>query len=113
MNDVNNYRDRLLAMRTRLRRQIESEVDEVRDLTQKPGEQVHLHTHNADMDVDGLDEAVGISHALERRVQTVEDALSRLDREGEALLKNETERERLDALLDTEEFAERFRGPNP
>lgn len=113
MKDVENYRDRLFAMRARLKRQLELEIDEVRDLANKPGEQVHLHTHNADMDVEGLDEAVGISHALERRMQTVNDALSRLDREGEGLLKNEIERERLDALLGTEEFADKFRGQNP
>jgi hypothetical protein len=112
MSDVESYRDRLVAMRTRLRRQIEAEFDEVRDLTNKPGEQVHLHTHNADMDVEGLDEAVGISHALERRTRSVEDALARLNRDGDALLKSEKERERLDALLDTEDFADRLREPN-
>lgn len=113
MKDVEEYRERLLAMRARLRRQISSEIDDVREVIQKPGEQVHLHTHNADMDVEGLDEAVGVSHALERRIRTVDDALGRLDREGETLLKNKKERERLDALLDTEDFAERFRNTGP
>lgn len=107
MTELETYRSRLLAMRDRLRRQIEGEVEEAREAIRKPGESVNLHTHNADMDVEGLDNAVGVGHALERRLATVEEMLTRLDREGEPYLSSE--RERLDAYLDTEEFAERMR----
>lgn len=107
MTQLESYRSRLLAMRDRLRRQIDSEVEEAREAIRKPGESVNLHTHNADMDVEGLDNAVGVGHALERRLATVEEMLGRLDREGDRYLTSE--RERLDAYLDTEEFAERMR----
>ncbi|MBA3316164.1 MAG: hypothetical protein M3552_06545 [Planctomycetota bacterium] len=109
MSKLESYKDRLAAMRDRLRRQIESEVDEARDSIHKPGESNNLRTHNADMDVEGLDEAVGIGHALERRLADVEQILMRLDKEGESVLKDKKERERIDAYLDTEGFAERMR----
>ena len=107
MTELETYRSRLLSMRDRLRRQIDDEVETARESIRKPGESVNLHTHNADMDVEGLDEAVGIGHAFERRLATVEEMLGRLDQEGEPYL--DSDRERLDAYLDTEDFAERMR----
>ncbi|MGC1273900.1 MAG: hypothetical protein WBC44_09350 [Planctomycetaceae bacterium] len=107
MNDVETYLVRLAAMRERLRRQIDDEVEEARDAIHKPSENVNVHTHNADMDVEGLDNAVGVGHALEQRLATVEQMLVRLDAEGESYLKSE--RERLDAYLATEDFADRLR----
>lgn len=107
MNDVETYRSRLATMRDRLRRLIDDEVDEARDAIHKPGENVNVHTHNADMDVEGLDNAVGVSHALEQRLTTVEQMLIRLNADGESYLN--AERERLDAYLDTEDFADRLR----
>lgn len=104
MKDVQDYLDRLREMRSRLVGQLDREIEEVRDSIHKPGEQVNLHTHNADMDVEGLDEAVGVSHALEGRLKSVEGAIGRLTRDGEATLKNTRERERLDALLDLDDF---------
>lgn len=107
MTDVETYRSRLAAMRDRLRRQIDNEVEEARDSIHKPGENTNLHTHNADMDVEGLDNAVGVGHALQTRLETVDEMISRLDKEGDAYLKRD--RPRLDAYLDTEDFAERLR----
>jgi hypothetical protein len=107
VNEVESYVNRLTAMRDRLRRQIDDEVEEAREAIRKPGESVNLHTHNADMDVEGLDNAVGVGHALERRLATVEEMLGRLSGEGESYLASD--RERLDAYLDTEDFAERMR----
>ena len=107
MKELDSYRGRLIAMRDRLRRQIDDEVEEAREAIRKPGESVNLHTHNADMDVEGLDPAIGVGHALEQRLATVEQMLQRLDREGEPYLKKE--RERIDAYLDTEDFAEQLR----
>ena len=107
MNDVDTYLSRLVAMRDRLRRLIDDEVEEARDAVHKPGENVNVHTHNADMDVEGLDNAVGVGHALENRLATVEQMLVRLESEREPYLK--AERERIDAYLDTEDFAERLR----
>jgi hypothetical protein len=109
MSKLETYRDRLEAMRDRLRRQIETEVEDAREAIHKPGEPNNLRTHNADMDVEGLDQAVGIGHALERRLTDVEEILMRLDKEGESVLKDKKERERIDAFLDTENFAERVR----
>ena len=106
MKDVDEYCDRLRAMRSRLLRQLDDEAEEIRESVQKPGEQIHLHTHNADMDVEGLDEAVGVSHALEQRLRTVDAVLGRLSRNGAAVLADARERERIDALLETNDFAE-------
>jgi len=107
VSEIESYVGRLTAMRDRLRRQIDDEVETAREVIRKPGESVNLHTHNADMDVEGLDEAVGVGHALQSRLATVEQMLGRLDREGETYLAGD--RERLDAYLDTEDFAERMR----
>lgn len=109
MSKLETYRERLSAMRDRLRRQIENEIDEARHSIHKPGEANNLHTHNADMDVEGLDEAVGIGHALEQRLSDVEEILTRLDREGESVLKDKKERQRIDAFLDSEDFAAKIR----
>lgn len=107
ISELDSYVNRLTAMRDRLRRQIDDEVEIAREVIRKPGESVNLHTHNADMDVEGLDPAVGVGHALQSRLETVEQMLARLDRDGEAYLASD--RERLDAYLDTEDFAERMR----
>ncbi len=107
MNDVETYLNRLVAMRDRLRKLIDDEVEDIREVIHKPGEGVNIHTHNADMDVEGLDNAVGVGHALVHRLQTVETMLSRLRAEGESYLAGH--RDRLDAYLDTEDFAERLR----
>ena len=107
MTELETYRGKLIAMRDRLRRQIDDEVESARESIRKPGESVNLHTHNADMDVEGLDEAVGVGHALQTRLSAVEEMLGRLDREGDLYLGED--RERLDAYLDTEDFAERMR----
>lgn len=107
MTELETYRGKLISMRDRLRRQIDDEVESARESIRKPGESVNLHTHNADMDVEGLDEAVGVGHALQNRLEAVEEMLGRLDREGDLYLGED--RERLDAYLDTEDFAERMR----
>ena len=109
MTEIESYVSRLTAMRDRLRRQIDDEVETAREAIRKPGESVNLHTHNADMDVEGLDQAVAIGHAFEQSLASVEEMLGRLDREGESLLSDERERARIDAYLDNEEFAERLR----
>lgn len=106
MRDVDDYSDRLRAMRSRLLRQLDDEAEEIRESIQKPGEQIHLHTHNADMDVEGVDEAVGVSHALEQRLKTVDAMLAKLSHDGAAVLADERQREHLDALLEIEDFAE-------
>jgi hypothetical protein len=107
MTELESYLNRLTAMRDRLRRAIGDEIDQAREAIRKPGETSNLHTHNADMDVEGLDPAVGVGHALQDRLEAVEEILGRLDREGERYLA--TDRERIDAYLDTEGFAERVR----
>ena len=50
---------------------------------------------------------LGVGHALQTRLETVDEMISRLDKEGDAYLKRD--RPRLDAYLDTEDFAERLR----
>ena len=105
MKDLRTYREQLYAMRDRLRRQMDDRADDARESISKPGEAVHLHTHNADMDVEGLDEAVALNHSAGQRLRTVDDVLARLDQEGESYLQDERQRLRLDALLDNEDFA--------
>lgn len=103
--EIDEYCERLRAMRSRLIRQLDGELEDIRDAIRKPGEQIGLHTHNADMDVSGVDEAVGVSHALARRLRLVDTTLARLLRDGSAFLADEREHARLDALLETEDFA--------
>ena len=107
--NLEETKQKLQAMRDRLQRQIGEQANEAYESMHRDGDGVHMHTHNADMDVEGLDEAVGVSHALEARVSTVDRLLQRLNSEGEQLLKNSKERERIDALLATESFAEELR----
>ena len=109
MKDLATYRNRLYAMRDRLREQMNHHVEDARDVVSKPGEQVHLHTHNADMDVEGLDEAVALNHNAQQRLHSVEDMLAQLDEAGEAYLTDERQRMRLDALLDNEDFIRQIR----
>ena len=111
MNEVENYLRRLSAMRERLRRLVDDEVEEARDAVHKPGESVNIHTHNADMDVEGLDNAVGVGHALVHRLVTVDKMLARLGTDGEPYLNQN--RERIDAYLDTEDSVERLRNGTP
>jgi len=100
MSETDDYLNRLTAMRDRLRRSIDDEVEEARDAIRKPGENTNLHTHNADMDVEGLDNAVGVGHALEHRLAMVEKIIERLSTERDNYLTSD--RERIDAYLATE-----------
>ena len=108
-NDVNSVRTRLMSMRDRIRKQIGDQVDDIYEATHKDGDGAHLHTHNADMDAEGVDEAVGLSHAFEQRLRTIDGLLHRLDAEGESLLNDERERAHIEALLETEDFAQNLR----
>jgi hypothetical protein len=100
MSETETYLNRLASMRDRLRRQIDDEVEEAREAIRKPGENTNLHTHNADMDVEGLDNAVGVGRALEHRLTMVDQIISQLTAGGDDYLRSD--RERIDAYLTTE-----------
>ncbi len=103
---VEHYRTRLTVMHDRLARQIADEREHAVDsLKGSTGDGI-LHTHNADMDTEGLDAAVGAARGLHDEMDQVDGALSELtDRTGDAVVEGK-EKARLDLLLSTQDFAE-------
>ena len=103
-----HYLARLQTMRERLTGEIGDEAEAARDAVDGTNDDGILHTHNADMDTEGVDAAVGRAHALRSEMRQVDLALADLrDRDaGEEL--NESDRARFDSLLDTQNFAEKM-----
>ncbi|WP_171186208.1 hypothetical protein [Alienimonas chondri] len=103
---VEYYRMRLTVMHDRLARQIADEREHAEDsLKGSTGDGI-LHTHNADMDTEGLDAAVGTARGLHKELDEVDGALSELtDRPGDAKVE-EREKARFDMVLSTQDFAE-------
>ena len=81
---VGRYRTRLTAMRDRLAKSIDTEIDHAREAVEGPGEDQILHTHNADMDSEGVDAAVGTAAGLRDEHRQVELALSDLEKKNDA-----------------------------
>ena len=105
---IEHYRTRLTVMRDRLAGQIGDQKEQAdRALEGSTGDGI-LHTHNADMDTEGLDAAVGKARSLHDELDEVEgalNALSDLEAGGDTELTDEA-RARYDALLSTQDFAE-------
>jgi len=103
---VEHYRTRLTVMHDRLARQIADEREHVDEsLKGSTGDRI-LHTHNADMDTEGLDAAVGTARGLHKEMDEVDGALNELtDRDGGEKVRGE-EKSRFDLLLSTQDFAE-------
>ncbi|QDT15773.1 hypothetical protein [Alienimonas californiensis] len=103
---VEHYRLRLTVMHDRLARQIADEREHVDEsLKGSTGDGI-LHTHNADMDTEGLDAAVGAARGLHKEMDEVDGALNELsDRPGDERIEGQ-EKARFDMLLSTQDFAE-------
>ena len=103
---VEHYRTRLTVMHDRLARQIADEREHIDEsLKGSTGDGI-LHTHNADMDTEGLDAAVGTARGLHREMDEVDGALTELsDRPGGEQVEGD-EKTRFDLLLSTQDFAE-------
>ena len=104
---VAHYRDKLTAMHDRLAKQIAGER-EIAEETSQPADDGILHTHNADMDVEGVDGAVGRARALRDELRRADLALNDLKGKGDGDELDEAKRAELDALLSTQDFAEKM-----
>ena len=98
---LKKYEDQLIALRVRLRGEVEGLVQLVPETINKPGMDSHLPTHLADQDAEGLDTQLALIHNEESILYAVEDALVRLDNGsfGQCTGCGETiAKERLDAI---------------
>ena len=105
---VGHYRAQLTAMRDRLAHSIEEKAEEARTAVDGPGQDGILHTHNADMDTEGVDAAVAVAAGLRDELKQVQMAISDLDGRPDDDSPGEDERARLDTLLSTQSFAEKL-----
>ena len=101
-----HYRAHLEAMEKRLTGAVNDEKAAAEDAVDGPGADGVLHTHNADMDTEGLDAAVGRSAALTREMKDVAAALRDLSGKPDDEQVGEADAARFDALLSTQDFAE-------
>ena len=106
-NTVAHYRDKLSAMHDRLAKTIADEREGARDAAE-PAEDGILHTHNADMDVEGVDAAVGRARGLQNELRQVDLALGDLRNRPDEDAVDGDEAAKLDALLETQAFAEKL-----
>ena len=105
---VAHYRTRLRAMHDRLAKLIEEERELAEESVDGPGQDGILHTHNADMDVEGVDAAVATARGLRDELRGADLALGDLKaRDGGETL-TEAERAKYDSMLETQDFAEKM-----
>lgn len=76
---VKKHEKQLLALRARLRGEVQDLVDRVPETVNKPGMDSHLPTHLADQDAEGFDTELALIHNEEGILAAVEDALIRID----------------------------------
>ena len=105
---VAHYREKLTAMHDRLAEKIADEREAAQDSIDGPGQDGILHTHNADMDVEGVDAAVGRARGLRDELRQADLALGDLKGRGDDETLDDAEATRLDSLLETQAFAERM-----
>ena len=103
-----HYRTRLEAMEKRLAGSIDAEQEAAVDAAEGTEGDGVLHTHNADMDTEGLDAAVGRSAALSNERRDVAAALRDLSGKPDDEEIGETDRARFDSLLGAQDFAEKM-----
>lgn len=77
--ELNNYRARLLALRGRLVRAVNSSEQALREDILAPGDSSSVPTHPADADAEGVDEQVAIAQNEEFLLSEVVAALERID----------------------------------
>ena len=108
LNTVAHYREKLTAMHDRLAKKIADEREAAADAVDGPGQDGILHTHNADMDAEGVDAAVGRARGLRDELRQADLALGDLRGRGDDETLDETHAARLDSLLETQAFAEKM-----
>ena len=73
------FKSRLLELRKRLLREVDSAEESLREDVVKTGEISSVPTHPADQDVEGLDAEIGIAQNEELLLEQVEAALGRIE----------------------------------
>jgi len=77
-NEQVSFELKLLELQKRLRREIDSTEEALREDVDKPGEISNLPTHPADQDVEGLDSEIAIAQNEALLLEQVEAALERI-----------------------------------
>ena len=99
---LDQYVTELTAMRERLSHQIQEEHRIAREALETPAEDDKLHTHNADMDTEGIDAAVGVTRSLQDELVRVDQTIRALQgRDPDTPFKDDAERARVELMLDT------------
>ena len=104
---VAHYREKLTAMHDRLAKMIGGER-EIAEESAEPDADGVLHTHNADMDVEGVDAAVARARGLRDEMRRADLALNDLKGRGDGDTLDDAKRAGLDSLLETQAFAEKL-----
>jgi DnaK suppressor protein len=76
--EQSGFKLRLLALRKRLLREVDSAEQALREDVVKPGDITSVPTHPADQDVEGLDSEIAIAQNEELLLEQVEAALERI-----------------------------------
>ena len=79
VKNLDKYRERLLELRDRLKRDIAGHVESIQESVRTSGDDVDLPTHPADRDVEGLDKEVELGQRQHVILDQVEAALDRID----------------------------------
>jgi len=77
-NEQAGFELKLLELRKRLRREVDSTEEALREDVDKPGEISNLPTHPADQDVEGLDSEIAIAQNEALLLEQVVAALERI-----------------------------------
>lgn len=79
VKNVEKYRERLVALRDRLKSDIAGHAEAIQESVRAPGDDIDLPTHPADRDVEGLDKEVELGQRQHLILEQVEAALDRID----------------------------------
>ena len=74
-----DYKARLIELRRRLKREVDSTEEALREDVAAPGALSSVPTHPADRDVEGLDAEIAIAQNEEHLLEQVEAALERIE----------------------------------
>lgn len=99
--ELSSYRQRLIEMRDRLEEDLSHIIERLPEKEMPVGEISTVRTHNADLDMDGIDREVTIGNSERSLLEQVYVALERVDRGDYGACQNcgrAIDGERLDAL---------------
>jgi RNA polymerase-binding protein DksA len=77
--ELNEYKKRLVDMRTRLTRQVQASEEALREDVVAPGDSSGVPSHPADSDSEGVDAEIAVSQNEEQLLEDVEQALERIE----------------------------------